>query len=294
MAGMTKQSRRVGYVILALLLALAGITFIVGRNPAAEDINLVVLRITIIGMGLSMGSFATALAYRLPRGLPYGQGPDGKAVRSMCPPCGRTLGWVELIPVVSWLIQGGRCQCGKNEIPFTYPIIEISTLVYTWLMFEFCGFGWADTARYFVVPFAIAAVVIAWQHGVFTRELNRTLGVFAAFVVAIKLGFSFDQIDVVWALRKVIFIGTIAGAFVAAFMVAKDVRKLYLSTSEYLAFSAGLCILAIMMHPAIVFIGALFLGCTLIYDRRHSGARHLLPVGLAGLYALFLLLPASI
>lgn len=46
--------------------------------------------------------------------------------RSACPKCNHTLWWSELIPVFSWVFQGGKCKNCKQKIPKIYPILEIS------------------------------------------------------------------------------------------------------------------------------------------------------------------------
>ena len=58
-----------------------------------------------------MGSFLNVVSLR------YGTG-KSLGGRSMCMSCGKTLSWYELIPVVSWLIQRGRCRSCSSKIPF--------------------------------------------------------------------------------------------------------------------------------------------------------------------------------
>lgn len=47
--------------------------------------------------------------------------------RSKCPHCGKVLEWDELIPIISFLIQLGRCRHCHSKISFQYPVIEILT-----------------------------------------------------------------------------------------------------------------------------------------------------------------------
>jgi leader peptidase (prepilin peptidase)/N-methyltransferase len=71
-------------------------------------------------LGLIFGSFATAVAYRVPRRETIVSG------RSRCPNCGRTITAVENIPVVSFLVLRGRCrECGR-PISARYPLIELA------------------------------------------------------------------------------------------------------------------------------------------------------------------------
>jgi len=72
-------------------------------------------------LGLIFGSFATALAYRLPRGESVSTG------RSKCPNCGNQIGVAENIPVFSWIFLRGRCKHCKDKISARYPLTELST-----------------------------------------------------------------------------------------------------------------------------------------------------------------------
>lgn len=73
--------------------------------------------------GLFIGSFLNVAIHRLPQ--------EGGSVssprRSQCPNCKRVLTWRENIPVLSWVIQGGRCVGCKWSIPWRYPLVEILT-----------------------------------------------------------------------------------------------------------------------------------------------------------------------
>ena len=76
--------------------------------------------ILLAAIGLVVGSFLGVLVVRLPKGQPV------VVARSACPQCRHQLGPIELIPVVSWLIQGARCRaCGARIAPF-YPLMELT------------------------------------------------------------------------------------------------------------------------------------------------------------------------
>jgi prepilin signal peptidase PulO-like enzyme (type II secretory pathway) len=47
--------------------------------------------------------------------------------RSFCDSCGKQLKWYENIPVVSWMIQGGKTRCCQKKLSVLYPIVEIIT-----------------------------------------------------------------------------------------------------------------------------------------------------------------------
>lgn len=74
--------------------------------------------ILILLLGLCVGSFCNVLIYRIPLGEEFVKTP------SHCMTCGHPLAWYELIPLVSWLAQKGRCRaCGVKLSP-QYPIVE--------------------------------------------------------------------------------------------------------------------------------------------------------------------------
>ncbi|MEK7195203.1 MAG: prepilin peptidase [Patescibacteria group bacterium] len=75
-------------------------------------------------LGTAAGSFLNVLALRYD--------PDKFLLsvevvggRSRCPRCGRTLLWFELIPVLSFVFERGRCLGCGERINIRYPIVEI-------------------------------------------------------------------------------------------------------------------------------------------------------------------------
>lgn len=81
-------------------------------------------------IGLAVGSFLSMLSYRIVR-------PELlKIRRSLCPHCRKALSWRELLPLISFLVQAGRCRGCKARIPWRYPLIEIATAA------VFVGLSW--------------------------------------------------------------------------------------------------------------------------------------------------------
>lgn len=71
--------------------------------------------------GIVLGSFYNVVGLRVP------QGQSIVSPRSACPTCGHQLRAIELIPVLSYLLQGGKCRVCKTGISPIYPIIEFLT-----------------------------------------------------------------------------------------------------------------------------------------------------------------------
>jgi leader peptidase (prepilin peptidase)/N-methyltransferase len=73
--------------------------------------------------GLALGSFATVVAHRVPRGESIVGG------RSRCPGCGAGVAAYDNVPVLSWLALRGQCRnCGERISP-RYPLTELATAV---------------------------------------------------------------------------------------------------------------------------------------------------------------------
>jgi leader peptidase (prepilin peptidase)/N-methyltransferase len=70
-------------------------------------------------LGLVAGSFVSAVAHRVPRGISIA-GP-----RSQCPSCGATIAAYDNVPVLSWLLLRGRARCCGDPIPIRYPLTEL-------------------------------------------------------------------------------------------------------------------------------------------------------------------------
>lgn len=69
-------------------------------------------------IGLVFGSFASALSYR------YVTNQNMKG-RSKCPSCKKALGVLDLIPLFSFVLSGGKCRYCKKKIPIRYPLQEL-------------------------------------------------------------------------------------------------------------------------------------------------------------------------
>ena len=71
-------------------------------------------------IGTLFGSFFSLATYRLPRHQ------DIVATRSYCPTCKHRLSFFDLIPVLSYLIRGGKCKYCHEKISIRYFLLEVS------------------------------------------------------------------------------------------------------------------------------------------------------------------------
>ena len=70
-------------------------------------------------IGLCFGSFLNVCILRLPHEQSLLRPP------STCPSCGGRIAWYDNVPVVSWLLLGGRCRRCRAPISIQYPLIEL-------------------------------------------------------------------------------------------------------------------------------------------------------------------------
>jgi leader peptidase (prepilin peptidase)/N-methyltransferase len=120
-------------------------------------------------VGLLIGSFLNVVIHRLPkmmerewqvqcaelRGESHADLPPYNllAPRSNCPACGHTITALQNIPILSWLVLGGRCAACRTRIPLRYPLVEILTGALSASVAWHFGFGAA----------ALGALCLAWS-----------------------------------------------------------------------------------------------------------------------------------
>ena len=106
----------------------------------------------IVGIiGALIGSFLNVCIYRLP------QGESIVWPGSHCPACGKAIAFYDNVPVLSYLILGGRCRACGVSIPIRYPLVEaanaIGYLVILWT------FGPGATSVLYALLFSALLVV---------------------------------------------------------------------------------------------------------------------------------------
>jgi len=84
--------------------------------------------------------------------------------RSRCPKCNTEITAAQNIPVVSWLVLGGKCAACKAPISPRYPIVELVTAVLSAAVAWHFGWGWQTVAALFVTWALVALTVIDLDH----------------------------------------------------------------------------------------------------------------------------------
>lgn len=86
---------------------------------------------TFFLFGAALGSFLNVVAWRIVREETFIRG------RSRCPNCRRELSWVDLIPIFSFIMLGGRCRTCPTPISYRYFLVECLMGFYTALLIYF-------------------------------------------------------------------------------------------------------------------------------------------------------------
>jgi prepilin signal peptidase PulO-like enzyme (type II secretory pathway) len=103
-------------------------------------------------LGASIGSFVNVCIYRWPRGLSV-----CAPKRSFCPRCKEPIRALDNIPVLSWLLLGGRCRRCRSAIPISYFLIELFSGLGAAL--AFAEYGWVAAAC-FMVQFGLLCTLL--------------------------------------------------------------------------------------------------------------------------------------
>jgi leader peptidase (prepilin peptidase) / N-methyltransferase len=82
-----------------------------------------IVQVIVFWLGAAIGSFLNVVVYRVPAGLSILWPP------SRCPKCFHQLGMGENIPILGWLLLGGKCRHCKTPISPRYPTIEVLTAI---------------------------------------------------------------------------------------------------------------------------------------------------------------------
>lgn len=135
--------------------------------------------ISVFIFGLLFGSFSSVLISRWKNkenGILMG--------RSACPHCKNTLWASELIPLFSFILQGGKCKHCKTRIPWRYPILELSMgLVFVFMSYagiEIFHVALPSVALFFLIFLGFITIVYIF-YDIFFMEIPDEI--FIIFIV---------------------------------------------------------------------------------------------------------------
>ncbi|MGV6474525.1 prepilin peptidase [Azotobacter vinelandii] len=132
-------------------------------------------------LGLLVGSFLNVVVHRLPKMMLHDwqaqarevlelpNEPPGKPFNlllphSHCPHCGHAIRPWENIPLLSWLLLGGRCSACKARIGARYPLVELTCGLLSAHVAWHYGFGWQAGAMLLLGWALLAMSLIDYDH----------------------------------------------------------------------------------------------------------------------------------
>jgi len=216
--------------------------------------------------GAALGSFLNVAALRVAAGEQYIRG------RSHCPACGKTLLWLELIPLVSFAILRGRCRSCGIRFSVRYFIVEFLVGAYA------AGLGYAIIFRPEPLVFAYPAIF---------AMLGSFAAVLAAFLLYIVIGSVACVIFLIDYDTKLIIVGPLRLLAAAGILLLAAESWLWLGGGARSIFSSP----AIGQMLLAALIALFFYSVWLITRGRGMG---LGDAELAGGLALFLPYPQAI
>ena len=164
-------------------------------------------------VGAAVGSFLNVCICRIPEDLSIVFPP------SRCPHCGHPIRFYDNIPLVSYLLLGGKCRDCREKISPRYPLVEFITAIFAGLLFWKYGLTPAYPVMFLFVCTLIVITFIDLDHQIIPHILTLSgIPIFAVLAV-VFLGLTF--IDA--------FLGIMIGAgtlyFVAVYYEALTGRE---------------------------------------------------------------------
>jgi len=90
---------------------------------------LILMNILVFIFGAAVGSFLNVCIHRLPAKTSIIK------PSSRCPNCGHSIRYRDNIPIISFILLGGKCRDCKNKISWRYPLVELITAALTLMLF---------------------------------------------------------------------------------------------------------------------------------------------------------------
>lgn len=163
-------------------------------------------------LGTAVGSFLNVVIDRMAQ---------GKSIlgRSVCDACGRTLGVLDLVPILSFSILRARCRYCGFSLSWQYPLVEAGTgLIFAGAFWVLVREGRLDPVSLGYTFFVLSVLIVA---GVFDLKFSLipTGFVFAASLAALFYNyFSWSSLEFV---RGTAGAGVIAAPFLLLVVLSR-------------------------------------------------------------------------
>lgn len=150
--------------------------------------QILIFQVFVFLIGLAVGSFVNCFSWRLEnkRARTEVRYYNLLFSRSFCDQCKRQLAWWENVPVVSWLILGGRCRSCHSAIPYQYPVVEFLTgMIFVGVFREFGELGdfWGLFFWWFFTVALMIVFTSDWLYGIIPDIIVFPASLLAIFFI---------------------------------------------------------------------------------------------------------------
>jgi len=128
-----------------------------------------VFYIIVFILGSIWGSFANVCIHRLPISESI------VVKRSYCPDCKSKINWFNNIPLISFLLLGGKCQSCKSGIDKRYFIVELTSVISFLSIYHFFGLSITSILLAMLSIFFIIIFFIDLKHYIIPNALTFPL-----------------------------------------------------------------------------------------------------------------------
>jgi len=253
-------------------------------------------------IGLIIGSFLNVVIYRLPKMMelawqescrePSQQSTSPHATynlfqpKSACPHCQHAIGFLENIPVLSYVFLGGRCHHCKQPISIRYPMIEVASGLLVGLIAWHFGYS-IDMLSTSVFVLALLTLTCIDLETQLLPDIITLPLLWAGLIFNFNTGFTGLQSAVIGAIAGYLILWTVYWTFKLI------TKKEGMGHGDFKMLAAIGAWLGWQMIPAVILLSSLsasIVGLSLIiFDEKKRS--HAIPFGpylaLAGMIALF-------
>ncbi len=144
--------------------------------------------------GLAIGSFLNVVSLRYKPGNNPAGILDLKVIggRSHCPYCYKTLSWYELIPLLSFIIQFGKCRSCGHKLSFQYPFVELLSGLIFVLVPLIAGYWLLVIIWLLVFILFLLLSIIDFRHYIIPDSINLFLAILGVVLIGIYI-FQFNN-----------------------------------------------------------------------------------------------------
>jgi len=160
--------------------------------------------IIAILLGLLFGSFGSVILFRRGESTTLKQASSILWGRSECPYCKTRLQARDLVPLLSFLFQWGKCRYCKKKISWLYPILEFGSAIIFWSIRRFFADAWLGTVLFWTITGRILWLLVVYD--VLWFEVHIPLLIIASWILIFAMGYwNFPRYALWWGVIFVVF-----------------------------------------------------------------------------------------